>query len=166
MAIDEKEIHITVEALPLQPPKESIAELKRRGFLNTGALVYKTGYWKDPLTGLKEKCCEVVCTECGKQFYLERVEGGYCHLSYGGRQIGFLDPTDGKAKKTEDCCLCPYCKAQARALHTSRIKNLFVVDYCNFITVHNTNGHLAILMWQGQKNCNASQPSYKRTTLF
>jgi len=151
MAIDEKEILATVEALPLQPPKESVEELKRRGFLNTGALVYKTGYWTDPLTGLKEKCCEVVCTECGKQFYLERVEGGYCHSNYG--QIGFLDPTDGKAKKTEDCCLCPCCKAQARALHTSHIRNYFTIDYCNFITVHNTNGHLAVLMWQAQKQC-------------
>lgn len=152
MAIDEKEIQTTVEALPLQPPEESIAELKRRGFLQTGALVYKTGYFKDPLTGLKEKCCEVICTECGKKFYLERVEGGSCHLSYSG--IGFIDPIDGIAKKTEDCCLCPCCKAQVRALHTSYIKSSFVIDYRNFITIHNINGHLAMLMWQGQKSCN------------
>lgn len=152
----EKEIQATVEALPLQPPEESVAELQRRGFLSTGALVYKTGYWKDPLTGLREKCCEVVCTECGDRFYLERVEGGNCSQSYGGGQIGFLDPTDGKPKKTEDCCLCPCCKAQVKALHTSRIRGHFVIDYCNFITVHNINGHLAILMWQGQKNSNVN----------
>lgn len=152
---DENEIRATADALPTAPPAEFVERIKKKQ--KAAKLVYRAGWWRDPLTGQKEKTALVRCTACGEEFHLEHIGfSSGCSRGYGMRSdpFGFLDPADKQVKATGDTCLCPCCGAGAEALHIGKITQNAVVEKTHFMTLHNIRGHLVLLSWILFKECN------------
>lgn len=143
---NKEEIAAVVRHLPLQPPKEIIETIKGRQ--KTVKLIYRCGYYREPLTGLKQKAAQVHCTACGRNFFLDYTQAHPCHCNAGYDTFGFIDPLDHEAKQTSSACICPECGAEATALHISHIPasgcNL---DKTYFMTLHNVRGHFVALGW-------------------
>lgn len=81
-------------------------------------LIYRAGRWTNPLTGIKEKCVDAVCTACGQSMKLKYVAGPECGL-YASAPFGFGWYDDGEyceAKSYSDIH-CPMCGAKVQALH-------------------------------------------------
>lgn len=153
---DEAEIQATVAALPLEPSAEVIEKAKAR--CNADYLIYKAGYWTEPLTGEKEKTALVHCTACGEEVHLGRWDYPHagCRFAYSTEKIGFLDPADNMQKGSYDSCICPCCGKGVEALHVSRIKNEYVMCSFVFMTLHNVRGHFVLLSWKLFKRCDKS----------
>jgi len=76
-------------------------------------LIYSAGWYRDPLTGLKSRCADVLCTACGKRFKADWISGYACHgMGEGPKlQIGstvLRNYADG---------ICPECGANIQARH-------------------------------------------------
>ena len=143
---DEQEIETVRRLLPKAPPPEALEEMKRRQ--KAQKLVYRGGYCREPITGMKEKAALVHCTACGESYYLDySVGGGGCHAGGYGDSFGFRDPLDHEAKITGNTCICPECGAEAEALHISHIKGVSDIERNYFMTVYNLRGHFVALSW-------------------
>ena len=58
--------------LPQEPSEEIPGILRSRGFLSKDALVYRIGYYADPLDDLrKKKAVLVKCSACGEELSRE-----------------------------------------------------------------------------------------------
>ena len=149
---DDAEIEALRCELPLNPPPAVLETIKNRQ--KAAKLVYRCGYYREPITGLKKKAALVHCTACGEGYYLDYAVGGWgCHAGGYGDSFGFIDPLDHEAKCTGTTCICPECGAEAEALHISHIRGTYVVDKTYFLTVHNIRGHFVALSWILFKEC-------------
>lgn len=155
--IDEREIELTVEALPRRPKKESL-EAVEEWMKGSEGFVYRASAYRDPLTGMSQPAVTGTCSSCGEdstldRAYVETMSG--CHV--GGysskREIGFFDPEDGtQAKDTGDKFCCPRCGSRVEAVHSSKIrKDNYSLDYKWVGEIHNVRGHLAVLAWFCEK---------------
>lgn len=143
---DEEEIRTVNELLPRAPRPEVLEEMKHRQ--KAQKLVYRCGYYREPITGLKKKAALVHCTACGEGYYLDYAVGGRgCHAGGYGDSFGFIDPLDNEAKITGDTCVCPECGAEAEALHISHIRGVYDIERNYFMTIHNIRGHFVSLSW-------------------
>lgn len=157
---DEAEIEATRKELPLTPPKEIVEEMKKRQ--TSAKLVYRLGYYREPITGLKQKAALVRCTACGEKYYLDYVSGGGgCHCGGYGDSFGFVDPLDSEPKQTGSTCVCPECGAGAEGLHIGHIRHTTeIIDKSYFMTIHNVRGHFAALSWILFKECDKDGKVY------
>ena len=135
---------------PAEPPENSVEILKKRGYFKKDVLVYRAAYIQNPLSGDKEKVVKVRCSCCGETSYLDHVPvDNSCR--YSRCSFGFIDPMDKQMKATGDTCVCPVCGKGCKALHIGSFKSICDVDDKIFLTVHNINGHLALLEWIATK---------------
>lgn len=91
----------------------------------------------------------VKCSHCGCSALLEHVPGPACRHSYG--TYGFIDPADKQPKQTGDTCICPICGKGMRALLKSSFRSCTEIDSRIYMSVHNIEGHLALLSWVTKK---------------
>lgn len=164
---DENEIRATADELPTEPPKELVERIKAKQ--KSAKLVYRAGWWRNPLTEQKEKTALVKCTACGEEFHLEHIGfSSGCSRGYGMRSdpFGFLDPADKQVKATGDTCLCPCCGAGAEALHIGKITQTAVIEKTCFMTLHNIRGHLVLLSWILFKECNKYAEVFYNVRLY
>lgn len=144
---DQAEISAVLAELPQTPPQEVVDAVKGR--LKGDRLVYRAGYYTEPLTGLKQKAAQVHCTACGRDFYLSYYHCTPCHNGGGVDAFGFYDPLDNEPKQTGSTCICPECGAGAQALHIGHISNTgTVIASGYFMTLHNVRGHFVALGWK------------------
>lgn len=119
---DEAEIRATADELPMEPPKEIVEIIKAKQ--KEAMLVYRAGWWRDPLTGQKEKTALVKCTACGEKYHLVHVP-----FSSGcSDPFGFIDPADEKVKSSGDKCKCPSCGACVTAMHIGKISQTALIE--------------------------------------
>ena len=164
---DENEIRATADELPTEPPKEIVERIKKKQ--KAAKLVYRAGWWKDPLTGQKEKTALVKCTACGEEYHLEHIGfSSGCSRGYGMRSdpFGFMDPADKQTKATGDTCICPCCGAGAEALHIGKINHTAVIEKTSFMTLHNIRGHLVLLSSILFKECNKDAEVFHTVRLY
>ena len=164
---DENEIRATADELPTKPPKKIIERIKKKQ--KSAKLIYRAGWWREPITGQKEKTALVKCTACGETFHLEHIGfSSGCSRGYGMRSdpFGFLDPTDKQVKATGDTCLCPCCGAGAEAIHIGKITNTTTIEKTHFMTLHNVRGHLVLLSWILFKECNKNAEVFYDVRLY
>lgn len=152
---DEEEIQATAAELPDFPP-ENVTEQVKNDRLNAGVLIYKASHWTNPLTGMKEETALVHCTNCGEEVHLEKVragESGCWRGCYGADTIGFIDPADNTEKRSGSCCICPSCGVGMDAVHISKIRSEYEIDYCDFMTASVVRNHYVFLGWRIRKLC-------------
>ncbi len=157
---DEAEIEATERELPLLPPQTVIDEIKGRQ--KAAKLVYRAGYYREPITELKKKAALVTCTACGERYFLDYSNyAPACHCGYGGDSFGFIDPLDNEAKQSGSTCICPECGAQAEGLHIGRIRTgTYEIERTHFVTMHNVRGNLVALSWVLFKECDKEGKVY------
>lgn len=119
---------------------------------NNQALIWKVGYYRVPLTGLKERCAEAYCTACGSKMYLDYLQGGVgCH-GYGIGPRLFINCEEiGNYGYTH----CPECGAEVRSEHISGATS-YAEEYCypmtlERIAVQGKTDRLALIFWQVEK---------------
>ena len=164
---DEDEIRATAAELPTEPPEEAVQ--LARAEQKSAKLVYRAGWWKEPITGQKEKTALVKCTACGEEYHLEHVPfSSGCSRGYGMRSdpFGFLDPADKESKGSGDTCICPCCGACATAIHIGKINQTTEIDKTCFMTLHNIRGHLVLLSWILCKDCNKEAEIFYTVRLY
>lgn len=104
------------------PPEGMIEWAKARKIIKTEFLIYKAGWYTEPITELKSKCVDAHCTACGSDMKLDYVHGAPCH-GYGP-PFGFRIWEDGKPKEctSGDHTKCPECGEKVTALHVGSLR--------------------------------------------
>lgn len=151
---DEAEIRATADELPTEPPEEIVEIIKAKQ--KEAMLVYRAGWWRNPLTDQKEKSALVKCTACGEKYHLVHVPfSSGCSRGYGMKSdpFGFIDSADEKVKSSGDKCKCPSCGACVTAMHIGKISQTALIEKTFFMTFHNIRGHLVLLSWILFKEC-------------
>lgn len=114
------------------PPADMVDWLKKKGCFRKKWLIFKCGYFTNPLSGEKEKVLDVVCTACGESFKVRRTENceerapegcsGWAlrppERCYCG-SVGDTVVEDGKET------ICPECGAKVIGKHTSNVTTCF-----------------------------------------
>lgn len=162
----EKEIRITVSELPNRPNEEVYETMEDYGLLGGDVMIYRVGWLPaDPLSGIKRKGVEVTCTACGETYYLEHANLNGCNTAWCPSTYGFIHPETNEIMYHGQNCLCPMCGAGCEAAHVSRFRyynNLYIISSNLCLTVHNVDGHLAVLTWRVQRCANKfGQISYQ-----
>ncbi len=87
-------------------------------------LIYKAGYTREPITGIKMPCADTVCTACGKRMLLDRAYGVRCECGNATFGIGWTEKSSYTSYGSGKEARCPECGAKVTVLHTSAAKNL------------------------------------------
>jgi hypothetical protein len=119
--MDEQEL---IKMIP-ELPAGLIDWLKKRGCFKKNWMIFKCGWYRDPLSGEKEKCLDVHCTACGEDFKALRCDVDdeaepNCGHVYGYRYNDYYEGRVGTSIiKNRKESLCPHCNAPATGVHTS-----------------------------------------------
>lgn len=155
--IDEREIELTLEALPKRPKAESMA-LAEEWMKETEGFVFRASTYRDPISNLSTPAVRGTCSACGEDAVLDRayvptISGCHCGGYSEREEIGFFDPEDGTVmKKHGDPFACPRCGSNVEAVHVSRIRDdSYRLNYRWVGEVHNVRGHLAVVAWFFEK---------------
>lgn len=144
MAVKDEWVEVA-KTLPDKPSEDVIEDVKKR--LKEGVMLYRVGWYIDPMTELKEKNVIGKCTACGGTHYFSYTPyGGGCH-------IGFIEPTFIEPKATNEELLCPTCGAAVTALHIGAFKSKYLIDDRGFITAAKAQGHYVFMSWRLDKYC-------------
>ena len=110
-------------------------------------LVYRAGRWTNPLTGIKEKCVDAVCTACGRSMKLEHVAGPDC-ARYSSAPFGFGWKDDTGTHESisgrETCC--PECGKKVTAVHIGSIGE--TQRYCWPMTLEAQGEAVILYLWR------------------
>ena len=115
----------------------------------SNALLFKMAWITEPVTGLKYKAAECICTACGRRFY-EGWVGAGCHNGRNGVFIGT------KATAEWDETICPECGAKLTVRHLYGAAE-YAAEVAWPMTLHRIpeNGRadrLALVVWQAAKS--------------
>ncbi len=105
-------------------------------------LVYRAGRWTNPLTGIKEKCVDAVCTACGASLKLAY------DAAAGGSTFGFGWFEEGKYHSAHNYkeIECPGCGKKVRSLHISSIRDSEC--YCWPMTLEAQGSAAVLYLWR------------------
>ena len=131
------------DLVPNEPPKglADWCNKKRRVDL----LIYKVGYYYEPLEDRNKKCVKCKCTACGAVTLQE-----YTKVN---DRIGFIHSETGKEIFGNKETTCPECGKSVTAEHVSSFgsRNGTVIERYWPVTFHNVNGNVAVLQWCGER---------------
>jgi hypothetical protein len=100
-------------------------------------IIYRAGWQADPLTGIKHRCADCICTHCGAHFKAARADG---------TPFGFFSPVSGDAIKSGNKLLCPECGAETEAKHVSAATHL--ERYVWPMSAEAQDGKLLLYLWR------------------
>ena len=126
------------------PPEGLLDWVKAQGIRWRDYLIYRAGWQRDPLTGLRHKCVDGVCSACGEEMKLAYAAGGDCR--YSSVPFGFLSPVSGDAIASGDKLCCPMCGGEVEAKHVSSAQNL--ACYVWPMTAEAQGGKLILYLWR------------------
>lgn len=108
-------------------------------------LIYKVGYYYEPLEDRNKKCVKCKCTACGAVTLQE-----YTKVN---DRIGFIHSETGKEIFGNKETTCPECGKSVTAEHVSSFgsRNGTVIERYWPVTFHNVNGNVAVLQWCGER---------------
>lgn len=115
-------------------------------------LIYKGGYYRDPMTGLREKCADAVCSACGAHMKLGRA---YNVTSYrGNASFGVCWINEGRMENhgSGAHAKCPECGKGVTVLHTSAANNLR--RYVWPMTLERAGESLICYLWRVERLIN------------
>lgn len=132
--------------LPAQPSTEIIRWAEEKFLCNTHFLVYRAGWYVDPLTDLRECCVDALCSSCGRKSKLPMLRAGGCSHGYSSAPFGFED-IHGQPVISGQTTLCPVCGAGVKALYSSYISDDSTIGGCEVLEVSAIEGHLVLIYW-------------------
>jgi hypothetical protein len=131
------------DLVPNEPPKGLADWCNKKRKVNL--LIYKVGYYYEPLEDRNKKCVKCKCTVCGAVTMQE-----YTKLN---NRIGFIHSETGKEIFGNKETTCPECGKSVTAEHVSCFgsRNGTVIERYWPVTFHNVNGNVAVLQWCGER---------------
>lgn len=127
------------------PPEGLLDWVKAQDLQWKDYFIYRAGWQTDPLTGLRHKCVDAVCSACGETVKLSYVPGGSCG-HWSGAPFGFLHPVSGDALTSGDRLACPMCGDAVEAKHVSNAQHL--ERYVWPMTAEAQDGKLLLYLWR------------------
>ena len=128
------------------PPEGLLDWIKEQKLDWRDYFIYRAGWQTEPLTGLRHKCVDAVCSACGETVKLSYVPGGGCgHAGYSA-PFGFLHPVSGDALASGDKLACPMCGEEVEARHVSSATQL--ARYVWPMTAEAQDGKLLLYLWR------------------
>jgi hypothetical protein len=137
--------------LPTKPPDDMIPWLIKQGHLKKELLVYKMDGYTDPLTRQRVRAVELICTACKRKVYTDKVPGP-CNAAYAPAPYGFVHPETKEHLISGNCCLCPECGVETKAIHVGHMRHGLMAEECYPTTVIRIDNKLAIIGWCILKN--------------
>lgn len=128
------------------PPEGLLDWIKAQKLDWRDYFIYRAGWQTDPLTGLRHKCVDAVCSACGETVKLSYVPGGGCGCAGYSAPFGFLHPVSGDALISGDKLACPMCGEEVEAKHVSSAKKL--ARYVWPMTAEARGGKLMLYLWR------------------
>ena len=123
------------------PPEGLIDWIKEQKLDWRDYIIYRAGWQTNPLTGIKHRCADCVCTHCGTHFKAARADG---------TPFGFYSPVSGDAIKSGEKLLCPKCGAEAEAKHVSNATRL--ERYVWPMSAEAQDGKLHLYLWRVRRD--------------
>lgn len=137
------------ELLPRQPSEGALEWCIRTKF-HKEYLIYRSAWWTEPLTGMKEDCVRVTCTACGESWLAQKVREAECCQC--GTPFGFFD------EKTKKLCgemahmRCPECGAAVEGKHVGQISRYGIDDNVYFCEPWQMGNKFVLLGWRCERN--------------
>lgn len=115
-------------------------------------LIYKAGYAREPITGMKMPCADAVCSACGTRLKLDRAYNVRCISGSASFGVGWTESSGyisyGSGKEGR----CPECGKKVTVLHTSAAKNLH--RYVWPMSLERAGETLICYMWRVERITN------------
>ncbi len=128
------------------PPEGLLDWVKAQDLRWKDYFIYRTGWQTDPLTGMRHKCVDAVCSACGETVKLSYVPGGSHGCAGYSTPFGFLHPVSGDALTSGDRLACPMCGEAVEAKHVSNAQHL--ERYVWPMTAEAQEGKLLLYLWR------------------
>ncbi len=136
------------ELLPRQPSEGALEWCIREKFKAEYA-IYKSAWWQDPLTGIKENGVQVTCTACGESWLAKKVHDADQCAPWKA-PFGFLDGNTVAA--TGDSIPCPLCGARVSARHIGAVSKYGIDDNVYFCEPWQLGDKFVLLGWRAERN--------------
>lgn len=134
--------------LPTKPSEKLIRWAEDKCLSHTHILLYRAGWYEDPLTEMKEECVDTLCSYCGKRAKLNmiRYRGCSCGYSYSSAPFGF-ENINGESVTSSQCTLCPCCGVGVTARYLSSVNDNFVIAGAGVLEITAIKGALVLIYW-------------------
>ena len=137
-------IHDIVAKLP-QKLEGAVEYLHEQGLLIKNYLIYRKGFYYEPLTSLKRSCVDVYCTHCKSSFKM-----GLTTDSKG--RMSFFNDLTNKCIEPWQETECPECRHYVTPVPLSDFKRHSIhISTSYLVSVHNINGAICLLSWNIEK---------------
>lgn len=137
---------LTSADLPVEPSEELIHWTVKKLLGETRALVYRSGWYRDPLTSMRGEVVDVICSACGRTAKMPKIYAGCCSRSYSSAPFGFLDD-QGAEVIHHQTTLCPCCGTPVMAVYANRIDTRYEVSRAEPLEVQSIKGRLVLIQW-------------------
>lgn len=119
--------------LPAEPPVDLVKWALEKDAFQKEYLIYKADRVYEPLEDRHRPVVKVVCTNCGKAFYAEKIDAGGCSASYAPAPFGWYHHEMGESVISGSTSMCPECGCQAKVVHTGNVPR--GIEDCIWITI-------------------------------
>ena len=137
------------ELLPRQPSPGALEWCIQTKFTKE-YLIYRSAWWRDPLTGIKQDAVRVTCTACGGSWLAEKVRASECR--YCAAPFGFLDAETQRECGNGNHMHCPECNAAAEVRHISQISKYGIDDNVYFCEPWQIGRKFCLLSFRAERN--------------
>ena len=123
----------------------AVEYLHEQGLIAKHYLVYRRGFYYEPLTDLKRSCVDVYCTHCKSSFKMG-------HTTDSKGRMSFFNDLTNKCIEPWQETECPECKHYVMPVPLSDFKRLSIrVGSSYLVSVHNIDGAICLLSWNIEK---------------
>lgn len=131
-------------------PPQYLREWAAKGTRKRELMLYKAGWYVDPITDLREQVADCRCTACGAEMKLSKISGYVC----GGyaSEMGFRD-MEGMDCRSGTVTKCPDCGAKVTAEHLKGEHRRYGEEWAYPVTLQRIDGwgetdRLALVEWE------------------
>lgn len=126
--------------------KDAVEILHQRGNLKDNYLIFRRGYYKEPLTGLKESCVEVKCTACGAWFREGRATDHKGNMT-------FYNSLENQVVEPGVHTRCPNCKERVMPYGLKNFRYFWkFVEGTYLVKPYVIDGALCLINWHVLKH--------------
>lgn len=145
---------LTAADLPPRPSDELILWAGKT-LLDVHAMIYRTGWSRDPLTDMKEECVDARCSVCGHVSKYIKVRAGFCRHSYAAAPYGFVDDS-GQSVISGNDMLCPFCGSPVKAIYLPEVRDDKTIASASPLEIVAIRGRLVLLYWRIERTVDDS----------
>ncbi len=137
------------ELLPQQPSPGALEWCIQTKFTKE-YLIYRSAWWRDPLTGINQDVVRVTCTACGGSWLAEKVRESEC--GHCAAPFDFVDAKTQRECGSGNHMFCPECNASVEVQHISQIPRYGIDDNVYFCEPWQLGNKFVLLSFRAERN--------------